>query len=85
MNSPPEDVPLLYCCDGLRHLVCYPYSVAGLHRMAADLGVARSWYHSSRDHAHYDIPKRRVGEIMGKCRVVSGREILAIIRGTWVP
>lgn len=66
--------------DSLRHLVCYPYSVANLHAMAKELGINRCWFHSSRL-AHYDIPARRIREIAEKTTVVSGRVILAIIQG----
>jgi hypothetical protein len=72
--------PLEYVCDNGRHLVCRPYSIANLHRMAAELGIKRCWYHPSKDHEHYDIPKTRIAEIQAKCTVVSGREILAIMR-----
>ncbi len=70
---------LEYVCDGYRHLVCLPYSVENLHRMARELGIHRGWFHSSPRFPHYDIPKRRISEIMKKCRVVSSREIIAII------
>lgn len=49
--------------------------------MAKDLGIKRCWYHGGNFHAHYDIPKRRVDEIMARCELVSGREILAIVKG----
>lgn len=85
--SDPVSAPvvLTYYCDPMRHLVCWPYSLEGLHRMAEDLGVKRCWFHNSPGHAHYDIPKRRVAEISGRCQVVSPRVILAIIKGQWGP
>ena len=67
-----------YFCDNQRHLVCIPYSVENLHKMADDLGIHRCWYHSGR-HPHYDIPKRRVSEITARCEVVSPAEILKIV------
>ena len=66
-----------FYCDHRRHLVCVPYSVENLHEMARILGIKRCWFH--RD--HYDIPKTRVDEITGRCRLVSPREILSIIKG----
>lgn len=72
-----------YYCDAMRHLVCSPYSVEALHDMAKDLGIARCWYHASKDHPHYDIPKRRIAEIQAKCTVVRPRDILAIMKGTY--
>lgn len=75
--------PLRYFCDDQRHLVCIPYSVANLHRMADDLGLGRHWFHNHSSHPHYDIPKRRIAEIMAKCTVVSPRDILAIVKGEY--
>jgi hypothetical protein len=70
-----------YFCDDKRHLVCKPYTIANLHRMAESLGIKRAWYHSSARWKHYDIPKRREDEIRARCTVVSTREILKIIKG----
>jgi len=66
-----------YLTDGKRHLVCEPYSVENMHKMAEDLGIKRCWFH--RD--HYDIPKRKVKEIEDKCEIVSNRYIVRLIRG----
>jgi len=46
--------------------------------MAEDLNIKRCWFHKN----HYDIPKRRINEIEGKCLIVSTKEIVAIIKGT---
>ncbi len=72
---------LTYVCDDARHLVCLPYSVENLHQMAVELGLKRCWFHRSASYPHYDIPKRRVAELSAKCRVVSSRTILAIVKG----
>lgn len=72
---------LRYLCDDMRHLVCLPYSVENLHRMAADLGIKRCWYHASSSYPHYDIPKRRIAEVTRRCELVPGRTILAIVKG----
>ncbi len=74
---------LTYFADEQRHLVCRPYSVDNLHRMAADLGIKRCWFHASKRHKHYDIPKRRLKELLTHPRVtvVSPRDILKIILG----
>ncbi len=74
---------LTYYCDSMRHLVCVPYSVEGLHQMARDLGIKSCWWHSGASYAHYDIPKRRIAEIQAKCQVVSWRVILSIVKGTF--
>lgn len=68
---------MTYYCDNKQHLVCIPYSIANLHAMALDLGIKRCWFH--RD--HYDIPKKRVAEIAGKCVTVTSKDILKIIKG----
>ena len=65
-----------YFCDNLRHLVCLPYTVENLHKMAEELNIKRCWFHKN----HYDIPKRRIAEVQGKCTVVSSKEILKIIK-----
>lgn len=65
---------LEYVTDGKRHLVCRPYSIENLHKMAADLGIHRCWFHSGK-HPHYDIPKQRKID----CVVVTTREIYEII------
>lgn len=67
-----------YLTDGKRHLICIPYSVDNLHRMADDLGINRCWFH--RD--HYDIPKRRIEELEAKCERVSSKDIVKIIRAS---
>lgn len=63
-----------YYCDNKRHLVCVPYSIENLHKMAEDLDIKRCWFHKD----HYDIPKKRIDEIKSKCEVVTDREIVKI-------
>ena len=72
---------LKYYCDSHRHLVCVPYSIENLHRMARSLGIDRAWLHRGKDKAHYDIPKHRINEISSKCTIVSSSDILKIIKG----
>jgi len=69
-----------FYCDSQRHLVCVPYSVENLHKMAAQLGIKRCWYHAASGRSHYDIPKRRVEEVRAKCHAVSSRELLRTIK-----
>jgi len=68
-----------YFCDNQRHLVCVPYSVENLHKMAKDLKINLVWYHGGSK-SHYDIPKNRIKEIQERCIVVRPREILKIIK-----
>lgn len=75
MPKVSEDTTIEYICDDQRHLICEPYSEENLHRMAADLGIGRHWFHKD----HYDIPKSRIGEIKQKCTVVTVFDIIAII------
>jgi len=67
---------LKYLCDDARHLICLPYSIPNLHRMARELGIKRCWFHKD----HYDIPKLRIAEIQAKCELVSSRKIVEIVR-----
>lgn len=71
-----------YFCDSARHLVCVPYTIENLHKMAKNLGIDRRWFHRGASYAHYDIPKLRIEEISAKCQVVRSRDILAIVKGT---
>lgn len=76
---------LRFYSDGSgRHLVCVPYSIENLHRMAAELNIKRCWFHNTPSGPHYDIPKRRIAEIEGKSTVVPTKTILAITRGEWL-
>ena len=68
-----------YYCDNMRHIVCEPYSIEGLHEMAEDLDLKRCWFHNSK-YPHYDIPKRRIKEIEDKCIIVSPKVILSICK-----
>ena len=65
-----------YLYDDRRHLICEPYSIPNLHKMAEDLKIKRCWFHKD----HYDIPKRRLEEIKQKCSIISSKEIIQIIR-----
>jgi len=67
---------MIYICDNERHLICKPYSIENLHKMAEELKIKRCWFHKN----HYDIPKKRIDEIMKKCTIVSSKEIVIIIK-----
>jgi predicted metal-dependent HD superfamily phosphohydrolase len=67
---------MTYFYDNMRHLVCMPYSIENLHKMAEDLNIKRCWFHKD----HYDIPMRRINEIASKAKLVRPREILMIIK-----
>ena len=62
--------------DKKRHLVCVPYSIENLHKMATFLNINRCWFHND----HYDIPKRRIQEIEELCEIISSKEIVKIIK-----
>jgi hypothetical protein len=72
---------LEYITDRQRHLICVPYSIENLHQMAQALNIKPCWFHAGR-RPHYDIPKKRIGEIEAKCRIVSPRELLQIIKSS---
>ena len=64
-----------YLTDRKRHLVCVPYSIENLHKMAENLDIKKCWFHKN----HYDIPKLRIEEIEAKCEIVSTKDIVNII------
>lgn len=64
-----------YLCDDSRHLICKPYSIENLHKMAKELNIKKCWFHKN----HYDIPKKRIDEITKKCKLISSKEIVEII------
>ncbi len=78
---------LIYLCDNKRHLICVPYSIENLHRMALDLNISRAFYHyrnrkikTIKPKPHYDIPFRRMNVIMDRCQIVEDIEIWKIIK-----
>jgi len=71
-----DNLNLEYFCDERRHLVCKPYSLLNLHRMAYELDIGIHWFHKD----HYDIPKRRIAEITAKCTMISTPVLVRIIR-----
>lgn len=70
-----EEVEVL--TDVKRHLICNPYNLDNLHKVAEYLDIKRCWFHKN----HYDIPKRRIEEIGGRTKVISSKEIVKIING----
>jgi hypothetical protein len=47
--------------DNKRHIICTPYTVENIHRMAELLGLKRCWFHA-KPYPHYDMPKRWVAD-----------------------
>ncbi len=68
---------IVFLCDRKRHLICNPYSIDNLHKMAKILNIKKCWFHKN----HYDIPKKRIDEITKQCNIVSSKEIVKIITG----
>jgi hypothetical protein len=66
-------INIQFIYDDKRHLICYPYSVWNLHKMAKQLDINPCWFHKT----HYDIPKKRIEEIL----VTSTRNIILIKNG----
>lgn len=66
-------------CDERRHIAVEPFSLEALHEAAATLGVKRCWFHAGR-FPHYDMPKKRIEELKPKCKLVSSRELLEVIK-----
>src|SRR6478672_9296996 len=78
---------LKYYCDNSRHLVCIPYSITNLHRMARQFGKKECHYDAGgrNIHPHYDIPARRRIEIEAKCIRVTSKELFEIIKNNSEP
>ena len=70
---------MIYYSDRMRHLICEPYSIENLHKMADDLGINRRWFHNNRN-PHYDIPKKRMADIQAKTTVITPKELLLKIK-----
>jgi len=70
---------LIYICDNKRHLICLPYSIENLHKMANDLNIGRHFFHKKDKLSHYDIPAKRIKEITSKCDLVVGWKDIVII------
>lgn len=68
-----------YYIDDKRHLICVPYSVEELHKMAEALNINRCWYHAGR-YPHYDVPKKRIVELQEKCILVDQRFLFRLIK-----
>lgn len=72
---------MIFVCDKKRHLVCLPYSIENLHKMAIILNIKPIWFHKTEGLEHYDIPLKRIEEIMERCVLVSSKDIVKIIKG----
>lgn len=86
-NIPRYLEEIKFYCDKNRHLVCVPYSIENLHLMAKLLDIDECWYHNKnkpgRNRSHYDIPNKRVDEIMNQCEIVSSEDIVDICKGEY--
>lgn len=69
------ETELIYYSDEMRHLICEPYTVENLHKMANDLDIKKCWFHNKHGMPHYDIPKRRIKEIAEKTTVITSRDL----------
>jgi hypothetical protein len=47
--------------------------------MAQELDINKCWYHRGK-YPHYDIPKKRIMEIMSKCKIINTKELFLIIK-----
>lgn len=74
-----DNTKLNYICDNQRHLICMPYNIDNLHKMAQDLDINKCWYHGGK-YPHYDIPKQRITEIKSQCDVIDSKSLLKIIK-----
>lgn len=72
---------MIYISDNWRHLICLPYNIKNLHKMAKNLNIHRCWFHNGKNNQHYDIPKKRIEEIHGKTLVASPKTLLKLMKG----
>lgn len=68
-----------YYCDTKRHLICEPYSIENLHKMAVELKINVCWFHGGK-YPHYDIPLNKKEYIESICEVISSKELLLRIK-----
>lgn len=70
---------LIYITDGVGNVICLPYSVENLHKMADDLGIAKRWY---RD-GHYKVPKEIADDLEEKCDKVTTTTLFRTVRNVY--
>lgn len=76
-NKPVEE--LVYITDGVGNVICLPYSVENLHKMADDLGIKKTWY---RD-GHYKVPKEIAEDLEEKCDKVTTTTLFRTVRNVY--
>ena len=70
-----------YYYDNMRHLICVPYSIDNLHKMAQSLNIKRCWFHNAK-YPHYDIPKKMMGKMPSSCELIPAKQLLLFIKGS---
>ena len=71
---------LLYLTDGHRNVICVPYSIENLHKMADDLGIKRSWFKED----HYEIPDSYYPQFEDKCERVTTPTLFKTVKNMMV-
>lgn len=74
-----EEEPLTYLCDQNRHLICVPFSLENMKRMAFQLQLKRKALSKVPGKRFYRIPFDRLLEIEMQCELVPAWHILEII------
>lgn len=73
---------LTYYCDNAFRIVCRPYTIHNLHKMAEELDMPMHRFHTtvniSQPYSFYTMPMERQKEIMKKCTVVTMKELFLI-------
>jgi hypothetical protein len=62
-----------------KHLICVPYSIENLHKMAEKFGIGKSLFKIN----HYSLSKfneSAIERISKKCRIISTSNIIEVIR-----
>lgn len=78
---PPCEPAPAYYSTSAHQLVCTPYSVENLHKMAKDLKLSRRNFDRDKHGAQYIIPRRRYKEISAKTLETTPNVVRAIKKG----
>lgn len=65
-SSAPMDGKIQLARDSKWRIVCSPYSVENLHKAAAEIGLARGYFHKT----HYDVPAEFRGLVTARATLI---------------
>lgn len=68
---------LLFLSDGRRNLICVPYSIENMKKMADELGIKKTWLKKDR----FVIPEDYFEVVETKCNIVSTQTLFRTLKG----